>query len=237
MNAHRTSLSVSRLSSRILLGFLGVASVLSVACGGDDFAGLDQYLDSSDAGPHTGDSDASFADASTSDASTSDASTSDAGPGATPDAAPGIVSDASPISVVVGADAGACKTVSGVFNLTPAKSGNSLLCPTAPLLCNVSTSLLTCAVSVQCTDPTGKAVSSLLDIPAEVLSPSNDFTYNANLPIPEIGTLDAGSLGASCGVQFGDDSVALGVSCTATVPVVGTVDVCAYAGLPIDGGL
>jgi hypothetical protein len=136
-------------------------------------------------------------------------------------------------------DGGVCGVVGGIFRLDAPSSGSSLLCPTENVLCSVAVDATDCSVTTKCASGDGGVgrLLSLLSIPVQVVGPGDDIDYDASLPLPEVLGIDAGSLGFDCGVQFGDDSVALGVTCKATVPVVGTVDVCAYVGVPIDGGL
>jgi hypothetical protein len=230
------------LSARLVLGFLGASAIASVGCGGDDdFALSEQPGSSGDAGSTASSSDPGTSTTSSSDASTGDATSSSAtgSEAGSMEGGAGITTDASPIGIHVVGDGGVCGVVGGIFQLDAPSSGSALLCPTQKVLCSVAVDTSTCAVTTRCSAADGGVggLLSLLSIPVQVVGPNDAIDYDASLPLPEVLGVDAGSLAFDCGVQFGDDSVALGVSCKATVPVVGTVDVCAYAGLPIDGGL
>ena len=246
MNA-RTSRSFAHLSARLTLSFLGAAALASVACGGDDYYGINgQKETAGDGGPLADSSTISSSDATAGDASSGDAtSTGDAtsmGDSSRGNGDGGHSTDAAPIVITLGGDGGdggVCSVTGGLFQLDAPSAGSSALCPTQNVLCSVSVATSTCTVTTRCVSGDGGVggLLSLLSIPVEVVGPNDDIDYDASLPLPEVLGVDAGRLGFDCAVQFGDDSVALGVSCKATVPIVGTVDVCAYAGLPIDGGL
>ncbi len=226
----RSSSTIARLSSRIVLGLLGAAALASVACGGDDDrAAFDQEVATDDGGAPSADSDAST---SSFDASTSGDATS------SKDAAPGSSTDAAPISITVTGDSGVCSTVGGIFSLKAPSKGSSLLCPTESVICSVDVSANDCKVTTICHAQDGGVggLLSLLSIPVQVLGPQNDIKYGVNIPVDLLG-LDAGSIGLDCSANFGDDTVALGVSCSATALNVLNLDVCAYVALPIDGGL
>jgi hypothetical protein len=236
MNANdRSSRTIARLSSRIVLGPLVAAALASVACGGDDDrAAFEQEIATADGGTESADTDAS--NPSSFDASTSSGdatSTSSA-----KDASSGLTTDAAPISIEVAGDSGVCSTVGGIFSLNKPATGSSLLCPTESVICSVTVAATDCKVTTICHAQDGGVggLLSLLSIPVEVLGPNNGIHYSTTLPIDVLG-VDAGGLSFDCSANFGDDTLSLGLSCTATVPVLGTVDVCAYAALPIDGGL